>query len=318
MILIAEKIHASRVIPPNHPRLLRGNYHYGETGVLRVGETHPLKPLAIAANMLLHGAAFEQRNAAEFVAFHAAQQTAAGAAWLDINVDECSADPAERGEAMRLFVKIALAASPLPLSVDAADSSVLVAGLAICHEAGRGALLNSATPFRLDALEHAARFNAGAVLLPTPEGAGVPATARERCEILRGLLAHANAAGVPPERCLLDPVVMPAAMDPGAVATTLETTRMCRGMFGPAPHIVGGVGNVSYGLPARAPLNRVFAHLFHNAGADTAILDPLLTTPADILHPDRGSRDFKAALRVLEGEDEYAADYIEAHRFVQS
>jgi len=314
MILIAEKIHASRVIPPNHPRLANGGYRYNETGVLRVGETHPRKPFAFAANMLLHGSAPEQRSAAEFVAFHAAQQTAAGAAWLDLNVDECSNDPAERGTAMRLFVKIVLAASPLPLSIDATDSDVLVAGLATCHEAGRGALLNSATPFRLGALEHAARFNAGAVLLPTPHGAGVPATAEERCEVQRELLAQANAAGVETARCYLDPIVMPAAMDPRAVAMTLETVRLCREMFGPAPRIIGGVSNVSYGLPARAVVNRVFAHLFCNAGADTAILDPLLVTPADILNPDCESPGFIAALKVLEGVDEYAMDYIETYR----
>jgi len=314
MLLIAEKIHASRVIPPGHPRLANGVYRYGETGALNVGETHPRKPFAFAANMLLHGDAPGRRAAAEFVAFHAAQQTAAGAAWLDINVDECSNDPAERGAAMRLFVEIVLAASPLPLSIDATDSSVLAAGLSVCHGAGRGALLNSATPFRLDALEHAARFNAGAVLLPTPRGAGVPATAEERCEVMRELLAHANAAGVETARCCLDPIVMPAAMDPRAVAVTLDTTRLFREVFGPAARVIGGVSNVSYGLPARAKVNRVFAHLFFNAGAGAAILDPLLVTRADILNPGRESRDFKAALRVLEGGDEYAMEYIEAFR----
>ena len=317
MKIIAEKIHASRIIPNNHPRLRDGQYLYDGVNALPIiqAESGPAcshaKPFVSAAHFLLHGSAHEQRAAENFIAHHATQQTAAHATWLDICVDECSNDLAEREAVMRRFVNITLAASPLPLSIDAADTSVLVAGLSTCHEAGRPALLNSVTPSRLDALEHAVRYNTGVILLPTPDG-GVPATPAARCEVLRGLLSHAQNAGIKLNACYLDPIVMPIGMDPRAVTTTLETTRLIREIFGNEIHITGGVSNVSYGLPARAIINRAFVHYFLQSGANTAILDPLLVTQEHIKNPDVESPDFLAAKKLLEGADEYGMDYMEA------
>ena len=292
MIIIGEKIHASCTTPKSNP---------------------PYRPFVDAAQQLFHGDAAARGFAERFIAYAATSQAKAGAAWLDINVDEISSDANEREAAMRRFVKIVLRASPLPLCIDAADTRVLCAGLSACHAAGRATILNSITPNRLDALELAVRFNSGVVLLPTPANS-VPATAEARCELQQELLAHVDAAGIAREKCFLDPIVMPIAMDPRAVIITLETVKCFRKFFGEKIHVIGGVSNVSYGLPARANINRVFAHLFFNAGAGFAILNPVQVTHADILSPDTSAKNFQLARALLEGEDEYGMAYIDAFR----
>jgi len=302
MILIGEKIHASCVVSKNS---------FDDSRLPISDDGKHIRPFIIAAQCLLHGDVAAQRAAENFIASCATRQAAAGATWLDINVDEFSTDPNEREAAMRRFARIALAASPLPLSIDAADSCVILAGLATCQEAGRATLLNSVTPGRLDALELAVRFNANVVLLPTPDNA-IPATAEARCEILRHLLARANGVGIASARCFLDPIVMPVVFDPRAVVTTLDTVRLIRETFDAAAHVVGGVSNVSYGLPARAIINRVFAHLFFSSGADAAILNPLLVTRGNLLAPATDSDDFRLAKNLLDGEDEYGVDYLDA------
>jgi len=302
MILIGEKIHASCVVSKN-------SFDGSRLPISDDGKH--IRPFIVAAHCLLHGDVAAQRAAEFFIASIATRQAAAGATWLDINVDEFSTDPDERQVAMRRFAQIALAASPLPLSIDAADSCVISEGLATCHAAGRATLLNSVTPGRLDALELAVRFNANVALLPTP-GNAIPATAGARCEVLQQLLTHANDAGIAPARCFLDPIVMPVAFDPRAALATLDTVRLCRKTFDPAVHVIGGVSNVSYGLPARAIINRVFAHLFFSAGADAAILNPLLVTRADITAPDMAGDDFCLGRKLLDGEDEYGVDYLDA------
>jgi len=292
MTIIGEKIHASCTTPKSNP---------------------PFRPFVDAAQQLFHGDFAARGFAERFISYAATSQAKAGAEWLDINVDEISNDAGEREAAMRRFVKIVLRAAPLPLCIDAADTRVLCAGLSACHDAGRAAVLNSITPNRIDALELAVRFNAGVILLPTPANS-VPATAEARCEVQRELLAHVDAAGVAREKCFLDPIVMPIAMDPRAVVTTLETIKNFRKIFGEKIHVIGGVSNVSYGLPARANINRVFAHMFCNAGADHAILNPVQVTAEDIFSPDTSAKNFQLALALLNGEDEYGMAYISAFR----
>ena len=309
--IIGENIHASRVVKKNSPRIREGRLCF-DGGVLPLQEdgAREVRPFVVAANLLLHGDAEEQRAAGHFVASVARAQTAAGADWLDINVDECGADTDARCAVMRRFAGIALAASPLPLVIDAAQPEVLEAGVEACRASRRDALLNSVTPATTRALELAARHGSGVILLPLTVDGAVPASAAARCEVMRALLACAADAGVAPSRCYADPVVMPVATDPRAAMVTLETLRLYRAEFG-SIHVTGGVSNVSYAMPARAIINRAFARLWFEAGADAAILDPLSVRREDMASP-RPACGLARAL--LDGVDEYGMAFVEAFR----
>ena len=72
----------------------------------------------------------------------------------------------------------------------------------------------------------------------------------------------------------------------------------------PGIHTTGGLSNISFGLPYRGVLNRVFITLLVRAGLDAAIIDPT-------------ERDMMATVLAAEamcGKDEFCMNYIMAER----
>ena len=72
----------------------------------------------------------------------------------------------------------------------------------------------------------------------------------------------------------------------------------------PAVHMTSGLSNVSFGLPARALVNRTYLTLAVEAGLDCAILDPL----------DRELRATLLATELLLGKDRHCLAYTRAFR----
>ncbi len=72
----------------------------------------------------------------------------------------------------------------------------------------------------------------------------------------------------------------------------------------PEAHLTCGLSNISFGLPARSYINRVFVTLAMEAGLDSAILDPL-------------DKEMKATLITAElvlGRDRHCLGYTRAFR----
>ena len=89
--------------------------------------------------------------------------------------------------------------------------------------------------------------------------------------------------------------------DSGVVA--FQTMQAIKQEF-PEVHLTIGLSNISFGLPARKYVNRIFLTLAMQAGLDSAILDPL-------------DRDLRAAILTTElvlGRDEYCMNYVRASR----
>jgi len=101
----------------------------------------------------------------------------------------------------------------------------------------------------------------------------------------------------------VDPLVQPVATNKeygieflNAIERIMTTFKGC--------HTICGLSNISYGLPVRKLLNRVFVAMAILKGLDTAIINPL---------------DFKmtgaiAAAGALSGQDDYCMNYIGAYR----
>jgi len=69
-------------------------------------------------------------------------------------------------------------------------------------------------------------------------------------------------------------------------------------------HFTCGLSNISFGLPARSYINRVFVTLAMQAGLDSAILDPF-------------DQEMKAAIISIElvlGRDRHCLNYARAYR----
>ena len=102
---------------------------------------------------------------------------------------------------------------------------------------------------------------------------------------------------------MIDPILHSLAMDESALSTFTACTQEIRARSKEV-HIVSGLSNVSFGLPARAQINRAFLVLAMQSGMNAAIMDVLDREMVGLLH----------ATNALLGEDEYCMDYITAFR----
>lgn len=242
----------------------------------------------------------------------ARRQVGCGAAWLDLNVDEVSSDPAAGEAAMRWLVGVVEAVAEVPLSLDSSSSSVLRAGLAAGTRRGGPPLLNSASLERLDVLDLAAAAGSAVVLAAIGDG-GPPGDVAERVGIATRLVERAVGKGLAATALFVDPLVLPIAVAPRNGLDFLAAVRELRRTLGPDIHLTGGLSNLSFGLPMRRLINGVFVTMAREAGADSAIVDPVaLTAGGAVSEP--GSGAWQLVVDLIEGRDPYGRRYLRAFR----
>jgi 5-methyltetrahydrofolate--homocysteine methyltransferase len=192
---------------------------------------------------------------------------AAGADLLDVNVGAAGVDEAS---ALRSAVLALVASCDAPLVLDSSDAGALEAALRVYP--GR-ALVNSVNgdPASLEAvLPLAARYGAAVIALALND-AGIPPDAAGRLAIVERVREAAQRAGLRDGDLVVDSLVMTAAADATAPATTLDTLRQVA--TGGLATVLG-VSNVSHGLPRRPLLNAAFFAAAAAAGLDAAIANP--------------------------------------------
>jgi 5-methyltetrahydrofolate--homocysteine methyltransferase len=243
----------------------------------------------------------------------ARRQEAAGADYLDVNVDEIAGDEAIRVEAIAWLVRLLEPVTNVPLALDSSSTAVLEAGLRASTRPHGALLVNSASLERLDVLELAVDHRSSLVLGAAGESS-LPQTADERLANARRIVAAASAAGLPPDRLHVDLLVLPVGVDPNAGLEYLDAARALRAEQDPRIRITGGLSNVSFGLPNRRLLNNVFVALAIDAGVDSGIIDPIALNLARIAAMDRDSVAFRLAAEVLNGTGAYAINYLTAFR----
>ena len=128
------------------------------------------------------------------------------------------------------------------------------------------------------------------------------------------MIEAAQAKGLALSDLHLDPLIFPVSVDHTYGLDVLESIRRLRADYGPEIHITGGFSNVSFGIPGRKLINNVFVVLAVEAGADSGIIDPVITGLDEIAAMDRDSETYKMAEDVLLGRDEYCAKYLRAWR----
>ena len=198
----------------------------------------------------------------------AAEQTAQGAAILDVNFGLAGIDEADT---MRRAVGELVKTTFLPLSIDTVNPAAAEAALRLYP--GR-ALFNSVSgeADRLaQVLPVAAKYGAMLILLPLDDR-GIPMTVNDRMKVLDRILAEAAKYGYTPDDCAADALIMTVSAEPGAAQVALDFIRKChdeRNM-----NTVCGLSNVSFGLPGRPQLNLAFLGLAAGNGLNLAIANP--------------------------------------------
>lgn len=204
----------------------------------------------------------------DLVAQMAQEQAAAGAGILDINLGMNGID---EKETMLQAMEEVMTVTDLPLSIDSSHVEVIEAALR--KYPGR-ALINSISMEKEKLnrlLPIAKKYGAMFILLPLSD-AGLPKNLEEKKEIIRTILAQAEAIGLKREDILVDGLVNTIGANPQAAAETLETIRYCRNELGLAT--VCGLSNISFGLPERAMVHTIFLTMAIQAGLNLAIANP--------------------------------------------
>lgn len=244
--------------------------------------------------------AIQQRDD-EYISELAMQQAEAGADFIDCN-------PGTVGDKeikdMVWLVEIIQEVTYLPISFDTPNPGAIQAALD-AYKTEDTPMINSITleQERLDAmLELVAESEANIVALALSDE-GMPSGADDRVNIALELVDTLTDAGVQTEKIFVDPVVSPVSTDSNVGAQVLEAIWRIRHER-PGVHVTCGLSNISYGLPERQLLNRVFLSQCVAAGLDSAILDPL----------DRPLMATVCAAETLTGADEMCINYIQSAR----
>ncbi len=197
----------------------------------------------------------------------AAEQQAAGADLLDVNVGAAGVDAVT---ALPAAILALVGTTDLPLVIDTTDFAALEAALRVYP--GR-ALVNSVNGEAASiaaVLPLVARYGAAVVVLALDDN-GIPGDAEGRVAIVERIREAAHGAGVADEALVVDALVMTAATDADAPRTTVAALE---GAHAAGLATILGVSNVSHGLPRRALLNAAFFEAAAASGLSAAIVNP--------------------------------------------
>lgn len=225
----------------------------------------------------------------------AVNQSAAGAAVLDVNVGLGGVDEAAW---MERAVSAIQGVCTCPLQLDTADPEALARGLRAYN--GK-ALINSVSGKQevMDQVFPLAKRYGGTVVALLLDEEGIPDTAEGRVAIARRIMAEAARYGIAKRDLVMDALTMTVSTGERNALVTLETLWRCREELG--VRTVLGVSNISFGLPQREKLAGPFLTLALGAGLDAAILNPLSEAMMDA---------WQAAL-TLTGRDKGCRAYLE-------
>lgn len=243
--------------------------------------------------------AIEQKDA-EYIKQVAKDQVEAGADYIDVN---CGTLVNNEVETMGWLVNTIQEAIEAPLCIDSPNPKAVEVGLNLC-KFGQP-MINSISDEkeRFDAiLPLVVKFKAKIVAL-CMDDTGMPETAEDRMKVAKSLHSKLTKAGVPEDDIYFDPLVKPISAVESAGLEVLETIKAIKQTY-PKVHMTCGLSNVSYGLPNRKYLNRMFVTQTNTVGMDSYILDPT----------DKGMMGTVHASQALLGQDQYCMNYLTAHR----
>ncbi len=243
----------------------------------------------------------------------ARKQEAAGATYLDINVDEFSTDVDQRVALMKWTVDVVQKACNLPVSVDSSNLDILSAGLEMADPARARPMVNSVSLERTEAISVAAEYNAVVIASAAGE-ADLPQSCEERMANFARLVPMLADAGLKGSDLHFDPLVFPISTDGANGVRFLDTVKALRETYGDEIHIVGGLSNISFGMPVRKLINQVYVLMAVEAGADGGIVDPMQINAKILSAIDQDTEAVKLARALLNGEDDFGMEYITASR----
>ncbi|MDA8427236.1 MAG: dihydropteroate synthase [Treponema sp.] len=275
-----------------------------------------IRHVAAAIYQGMRGSAEERAAGESYLAAMVREQEAAGAWFLDVNVDEYSLELDDKLAAVEWAVEVLQRYATVPLSIDSSDTRLLAAALGRCDTSKGKPLVNSVSLERAAMIPLAARSGACVIAGATGE-ALMPEGVEERVDNIRTLVRRLAAEGFALGDIFLDPLVMPVSVNTENGKVVIEAVRRLRAEYGKDIHFAPGLSNVSFGLPRRPLINQVFAKLCLEAGCDGGIVDPAQINDRSLASLDLSSGPAALARDLLLGQDEYGLAWISSCRDAQ-
>lgn len=232
----------------------------------------------------------------------AIKQVEAGASYIDVN---CGTFVIEEVETMEWLVRTIQEVCDVPLCIDSPSEETLAAGLALAQANGKKQMVNSITAetHRYQAIfPLVQQYNTKIVAL-CMDDQGLPETYQDRVRIVDNLVSNLIKDGIAADDIYLDPLVKPISTGHTFGKDVLDTVSYIRANY-PGVHTICGLSNVSFGLPNRKILNRIFMIETATAGMDSYILNPL----------DKEIMGQLYGAQALLGMDPSCVNYLKAHR----
>ncbi|MDD9302057.1 MAG: dihydropteroate synthase [Desulfobacter sp.] len=219
-----------------------------------------------------------------------------GAAYIDINAG--AGVHTERRD-MQWLVRTVQAVTNLPLCLDSPDPHVLASAWEILD---RPPMINSISleKNRFQSMLDLLKGRECQVVALCMDDTGMPETAEQICGRAHALVNGLAGIHIQPNAIWIDPLVGPVSTHTGNGLISLKAVALIKKQI-PGINTVCGLSNISFGLPNRRIINRMFLGLMMGQGLDGAIMDP-------------GDRDLTAALKTVQmlmNQDEYCMGFME-------
>ncbi len=196
-------------------------------------------------------------------------QVEAGAQMLDVNAGIPLADePKILADTIRLVQSL----TDVPISIDSSIVEALESGLEVYQ--GK-ALVNSVTgeEERLEVvLPLVKKYDASVVAISNDE-TGISEDPDERFNVAKKIVERAADYGIPHNRVVVDPLVMPIGAVNLAGRQVMHIIRRLREEL--KVNTTCGASNISFGLPHRPGINTAFLTMAMSAGMTSAITNPV-------------------------------------------
>jgi len=233
------------------------------------------KVLAIAESINImgnrSGGAMKQREPGP-VQEMAKEETAAGAAYLDLNIGPARKDGTEL---LPWAVETCQAVVDTPLCLDTTNTDAMAAGFKVVTNKEE-ALMNSisAQPERMEALIPVAAESGCNVICLLWGPDGMPRDSAERAAMSVDLMMAMNEAGIENDKLLFDPIATPITLGADQILAGLEFMMMLPDIA-PGSGTTIGLSNVSNGVAEdlRKYLDRTYLIMLMKYGISTAIVN---------------------------------------------
>jgi len=234
-----------------------------------------------------------------YITMDVQKQVKAGANYIDVN---SGSRIGSEMEDMKWLVEIIEAAVDVPLTLDSPDPKVLQA---IAPKVKKRPMINSTTAEsnRFEAMKAVLQERECDIVALCMDDRGIPKTVEESLRNASFLVQNLSQLGIPLERIHLDPMIQPLSVNKDNGVLALETIRRLHKEF-PGVRTICGLSNVSFGLPHRFLVNRLFMVLCIGAGLTGAIVDPL----------DQKMMTHVLVTETLIGKDDFCMKFLKANR----